>query len=153
MRPRFLIASVALLLASAHCLAQGVITPRRHPRPQPRVEERKDRTPTPTTGQEEDTAAAAIPSTLPVTSITIRLKIVGQVAVVRVEHQFRNDTDQELEGTYFFPVPEGASLLEFAVYDGDEGRVGRVKEKQEARAAYSSAVGQGEDPALLEMTK
>jgi hypothetical protein len=34
MRPRFLIASMVLLLASVNCIAQGVIAPRRHPKSQ-----------------------------------------------------------------------------------------------------------------------
>ena len=98
-------------------------------------------------------AAPALPPALPVSAIKIRAAIDGQIATVKVEHLFRNESDDVLEGTYYYPVPEGAILLEFAVYDGDERRVGRVKEKQEARAAYAEAAAQGEDPAILEVTK
>ncbi|HXG91710.1 MAG TPA: VIT domain-containing protein [Blastocatellia bacterium] len=138
---KYAFALVALLLFSIDCFGQAIVTPRRHK------------------SNDAQTSAApsqqspALPSALPVSAIKIRASIDGRVATVRVEHLFRNDTDEALEGTYYFPVPEGATLLEFAVYDGDERRVGRVKEKEEARAAYSAAVAQGEDPAVLEMTK
>ncbi|MBI3652115.1 MAG: carboxypeptidase regulatory-like domain-containing protein [Acidobacteria bacterium] len=155
MRPRLFIASMVLVFAAINGFAQGVITPRRHllppTRPQQGTENPLTAAPIATPNSAE--ANEPIPSTLPVSAIKIKLKIVGQVAIVRVEHQFRNDTSQDLEGTYYFPVPEGASLLEFAVYDGDERRVGRVKEKEEARAAYAAAAAQGEDPAMLEMTR
>ena len=137
MRPKHLFALVAILFISINCFGQGVVTPRRK---QP-------------SNQPQEQAASPLPAALPVSAIKIKARLEGQVATVKVEHLFRNDTDDVLEGTYYFPVPEGATLLEFAVYDGDERRVGRVKEKDEARAAYSTAVGQGEDPALLEMTK
>lgn len=157
MRPRFLIAFLVFILASVDCLAQGVITPRRHPKPpitqQKGAEKAQPVTEDAASLPKEEEAGEPLPTTLPVSAIKIRLKITGQVAVTRVEQLFRNDTNQELEGTYYFPVPEGASLLEFAVFDGNERRVGRVKEKQEARAAYASAVSNGEDPAILEMTK
>src|SRR5262249_10938175 len=97
--------------------------------------------------------ATPLPAALPVAAININISISGQVATVTVAHLFSNDTDDLLEGTYYFPVPESASLEEFAVYDGAERRVGRVKEKEQARADYAAAVGQGQDPAILEMTK
>ena len=51
-----------------------------------------------------------LPRALPVKSITIDTKISAQVATTHVEQVFRNDTDATLEGTYFFPVPESASV-------------------------------------------
>jgi Mg-chelatase subunit ChlD len=157
MRLRFLIASIVLLLASVHCFAQGVVTPRRHTKPQQMQGTEKNLSPATqnsTADQaEQPNVNQLLPATLPVSAIKIKLKIVGQVAIVRVEHLFRNDTDENLEGTYYFPVPEGASLLEFAVFDGEERRVGRVKEKEEAGRAYTAAASQGENPAILEMNK
>ncbi|MCI0486631.1 MAG: carboxypeptidase regulatory-like domain-containing protein [Blastocatellia bacterium] len=138
---RFAIALIITAFASMPCLGQGIMTPRRH-----QADAQKD------TAQ-PDPEHAGLPAALPVSAIKIKLQIDGQVATVRVEHLFRNDTDELLEGTYFFPVPEGATLLEFAVYDGEERRLGRVKEKEEARAQYAAAAAQGEDPAILEMTR
>ena len=39
-----------------------------------------------------------------------------QVAVTKVSQTFRNHTDRNLEATYVFPVPEGASVSEFAMW-------------------------------------
>ena len=148
-----------LLLVSITCLGQGIITPRRQAKALASVDQKAD-APAPSAQPENgdsvkaDTSVSTpLPAALPVSAIKIKAAIDGQVATVRVTHLFRNDTDDVLEGTYYFPVPEGATLIEFAVFDGDERRVGRVKEKEEARAAYAQAAGQGEDPAILEMTR
>ena len=55
------------------------------------------------------------PNVLPVKSIQLDTKINGQVATTHVEQVFRNDTPYTLEGTYFFPIPETASIVEFAI--------------------------------------
>src|ERR687889_1751550 len=60
-----------------------------------------------------------LPRSLPVKSIKIDTKINAQVATTHVEQVFRNDTDSVLEGTYIFPIPESASIAEFAIWDGD----------------------------------
>jgi Ca-activated chloride channel family protein len=151
MRPNYPFALLVILLASANCFGQGVLTLRRHQNSQ-----QADTSSTPSAQPREQAATSVanpLPASLPVSAIKINARIEGQVSTVRVEHFFRNETDEALEGTYYFPLPEGATLLEFAVYDGDQRRTGRVKEKDEARAAYSAAVEQGDDPAILEMTK
>jgi uncharacterized protein YegL len=153
MLPRFIVSLTFLLLVSINCFGQGLITPRRQEAPAGPAQPDKaqpDKTLPDKTGA---VASSPLPAALPVSAIKIKLGIDGQIATVRVEHLFRNESDDVLEGTYYFPIPEGATLLEFAVYDGDERRVGRVKEKEEARAAYAQAASQGEDPAILEMTK
>ena len=122
-----------LALASATASAQGVIIPRpceRCPRPIPR--------PVP------------LPPALPVKSIKIDTKISGQVATTHVEQVFRNDTDATLEGTYFFPIPETASISEFAIWDGDKRLVGEVRSREEARRIYDEIVRRQRDPGLLE---
>src|SRR5690349_10947888 len=51
-----------------------------------------------------------LPNVLPVKSIKLDTKIEAQVATTHVEQVFRNDTPYTLEGTYFFPIPESASI-------------------------------------------
>ena len=119
---------------AARAEAQGVIVPRpctRCPRPMP--------VPPPN-----------LPTALPVRSITIETRIVGQVATTHVEQVFRNDTDATLEGTYFFPIPESASITEFAIWDGDRRLVGEVRPREEARRIYDEIVRRQRDPGLLE---
>src|SRR5262245_10456988 len=40
----------------------------------------------------------------------VTIAVEDQVAVTHVEQTFRNHTDRELEATYVFPVPKGASV-------------------------------------------
>jgi Ca-activated chloride channel family protein len=112
--------------------AQGVIVPRpceRCPRP-----------PQPVT----------LPRALPIKSIKLDTKISGQVATTHVEQIFRNDTGATLEGTYMFPIPETASIVEFAIWDGDRRLVGEVRSREEARRIYDEIVRRQRDPGLLE---
>jgi Ca-activated chloride channel family protein len=120
----------AFLTATAD--AQGVIVPgpcNRCPRP-----------PRPVT----------LPRSLPVKSIRIDTKISAQVATTHVEQVFRNDTDAVMEGTYIFPIPESASVAEFAIWDGDRRLVGEVRSREEARRIYDEIVRRQRDPGLLE---
>lgn len=91
-----------------------------------------------------------LPRALPVKSIKIDTKISSQVATTHVEQVFRNDTGLTLEGTYFFPIPETASIVEFAIWDGDRRLVGEVRTREEARRIYDEIVRSKRDPGLLE---
>jgi Ca-activated chloride channel family protein len=91
-----------------------------------------------------------LPRALPVKSIKIDTKIMGQVATTHVEQIFRNDSDAVLEGTYLFPIPETASIVEFAIWDGDRKLVGEVRSREEARRIYDEIVRRQRDPGLLE---
>jgi Ca-activated chloride channel homolog len=91
-----------------------------------------------------------LPRSLPIKSIKLDTKIVSQVATTHVEQIFRNDTDVTLEGTYFFPLPESASISEFAIWDGERRLVGEVRSREEARRIYDEIVRRQRDPGLLE---
>ena len=130
---RILLLSISVLFSIvATTAAQGVIVPgpcERCPRP-----------PHPIT----------LPRSLPIKSIKIDTKISSQVAITHVEQIFRNDTDATLEGTYLFPIPEQASITEFAIWDGDRRLVGEVRSREEARRIYDEIVRRQRDPGLLE---
>ena len=130
---RILLLSVSVLFSiAAGAAAQGVIVPgpcNRCPMP-----------PRPIT----------LPRALPIKSIKIDTRISSQVATTHVEQVFRNDTDATLEGTYFFPIPEQASITEFAIWDGDRRLVGEVRSREEARRIYDEIVRRQRDPGLLE---
>jgi Ca-activated chloride channel family protein len=92
----------------------------------------------------------SLPRALPVASIRIDTKIQSQVATTHVEQVFRNDSDMMMEGTYLFPIPESASIVEFAIWDGDRRLVGEVRSREEARRIYDDIVRRQRDPGLLE---
>src|SRR5688500_10387681 len=128
----FLLFSIVCGLATI-CSAQGIIVPgpcRRCPdSPRPPV---------------------PLPRALPIRSIKIDTKISSQVATTHVEQVFRNNTAATLEGTYLFPIPESASIAEFAIWDGDRRLVGEVRTREEARRIYDEIVRRQRDPGLLE---
>lgn len=130
---RLLLLSVSLLFAiAAGAAAQGVIVPGPCNRCPilPRL--------------------VVLPRALPIKSIKVDTKISSQVATTHVEQIFRNDTEATLEGTYFFPIPEQASITEFAIWDGDRRLVGEVRSREEARRIYDEIVRRQRDPGLLE---
>ncbi|WP_420125337.1 VIT and vWA domain-containing protein [Longimicrobium sp.] len=129
-----LLRTLTLALAGLACTAgglqaQGVIVPR------PCADCR------PTPGQ---------PAGLPVESVTFETTIQGQVATTHVTQVFRNPHPQVMEGTYFFPLPEEASITEFAIWDGDRRLQGEVRPRDEARRIYENIVRRVRDPGLLE---
>lgn len=80
----------------------------------------------------------------------VTIGIEDQLAVTRVEQTFRNHTDRQLEATYLFPVPKGASVNNFTMWvDGKETK-GELVEAKKAREIYTSIVRRTQDPGLLE---
>src|SRR5439155_3560065 len=80
----------------------------------------------------------------------VSIAIEDQVATTRVEQTFRNHTDRQLEATYIFPVPKGASVRKFSMWvDGKEVR-GELVEAAKARQIYTAIVQRTQDPGLLE---
>ena len=122
------------IVSATSALAQGVIVPiacdirpcRPIPRPVP------------------------LPNVLPVKSIKLDTNIEGQVATTHVEQVFRNDTPYTLEGTYFFPLPESASISEFAIWENGKKLAGEVRSREDARRIYDEIVRRQRDPGLLE---
>lgn len=80
----------------------------------------------------------------------VDVNIKDQVATTRVDQVFINDNPWEAEGTYIFPLPEGAAVSDFVMWvDGKPVR-GEILEADQARAIYNDIVQRMKDPALLE---
>jgi len=91
----------------------------------------------------------------PVASLAIRyhrvtVTISGQVATTEVDQVFVNELPYELEGTYMFPLPEGAAISDFAMFVDDRKVEGRLLDQDEARRVYEEIVREQKDPALLQ---
>lgn len=91
-----------------------------------------------------------IPRVLNIKSVKITVKLDAQVATTKVEQVFENDTPHRLEGSYFFPIPESASISDFAIYDGDKRMAAEIVERAKARQIYNEIVRRQIDPGLLE---
>lgn len=133
----FFVALIGLFTAIS-INAQGVIIPRHCPIIRPCPPPRPIPRPVP------------LPNALPVKSIKLDTKIQGQVATTYVEQVFRNDTPYTLEGTYFFPIPETASIINFSIWENGKKLVGEVRSRDEARKIYNEIVRKQRDPGLLE---
>lgn len=80
----------------------------------------------------------------------VDISIAGQVATTRIEQLFVNEGDRLAEGTYFFPLPEGAAVSELTMWVDEQPIEARILEAGEARQIYDEIVRQLRDPALLE---
>ena len=80
----------------------------------------------------------------------VEATIHGQVADVQVEQVFHNDSNRQLEGTYLFPLPEGATVAKFAMTMGGKMVQGEIVEAEQARRIYHDIVRRQRDPGLLE---
>jgi Ca-activated chloride channel family protein len=80
----------------------------------------------------------------------VQVTIENQIATTHVDQVFRNDNDWQVEGTYIFPIPDGASLSGFTLWIDGEAVEGQVLTREEARSTYEDIVRTLRDPALLE---
>ena len=80
----------------------------------------------------------------------VDIQIKDQVATTRVDQVFVNDQPWTAEGTYIFPLPEGAAVSDFVMWVDGKAVHGEVLEADEARAIYDDVVRRMKDPALLE---
>ena len=82
----------------------------------------------------------------------VDVEINGQKSVTRVEQEFFNPNDANLEGEYIFPIPKGAHLDKFTMRIGDKDMEAELLDAAKARAIYEDIVRRQKDPALLEYT-
>src|SRR2546421_9757754 len=87
---------------------------------------------------------------LEVTSHQVNVKIDGQVAVTSIDQEFYNPNDQRLEGSYMFPVPQGAHINKFSMEIGGKSVDAELLPADKARGIYEDIVRKMRDPALLE---
>ncbi len=82
----------------------------------------------------------------------VEVEISGQKATTRVEQEFFNPNNANLEGEYIFPIPKGAHLDKFTMRIGDKDMPAELLDAAKARAIYEDIVRRQKDPALLEYT-
>ncbi len=80
----------------------------------------------------------------------VNIDIQDQVAVTTIEQAFRNHTDRNLEATYIFPIPKGASVNKFTMWVDGKEQQGELLDGKKAAEVYTSIVRRTQDPGLLE---
>lgn len=81
---------------------------------------------------------------------TVHARITDQVAVTTVDEEFFNPNPARLEGTFLFPVPQGAQLDRFSLESDGQKVEAELLAADKARGIYEDIVRKLRDPALLE---
>ncbi|MDZ7620557.1 MAG: VIT and VWA domain-containing protein, partial [Patescibacteria group bacterium] len=80
----------------------------------------------------------------------VSVDIRDQIARTTIEESFVNHTNGRLEGVFYFPLPQDASISGFGMWIGNELVEADVVEKQRAREIYETILRERRDPGLLE---
>lgn len=129
MKTKLLAILVAVIALAGAARADGILIPGPWPPPTPIVD---------------------IPPSFAVKYHHVDVKIEGQIARTHIDQVFISDYDRDIEATYIFPIPEGATIKEFNMWSGKEKLKGKILDAAEARRIYEAIVRHRKDPALLE---
>jgi Ca-activated chloride channel homolog len=91
------------------------------------------------------------PSILSLQEMEITIHIDNGDARVIIRQIFANHTGSTEEGTYIFALPEGATVSDFAVWDGPTRIPAVILERKRAEDIYNALEQQAIDPGLLQM--
>ena len=80
----------------------------------------------------------------------VTVTIQDQVATTHVDQVFYNPSDVQVEGTYIFPIPLDAAVINFTLWVDGKPVEGQVLDASQARQTYEDIVRNLRDPALLE---
>ena len=89
-------------------------------------------------------------SVLAIREMRIEAEIARGHARLGIRQVFENRTGTVQEGTYRFRLPAGATVSDFAVWDGLVRVPGVILEKRRARAIYQELTARRVDPGLLQ---
>lgn len=76
-------------------------------------------------------------------STSVSAEVHGMNANTRLTQTFKNTSDQWLEGTYVFPLPENAAVYRITAIIGNRQIEATIKEKQQAQKIYQQAKQSG----------
>ena len=82
----------------------------------------------------------------------VNVDIKDHVATTTVDQEFYNPNSARMEGTYLFPLPDGAHVDRFSMDVNGKMTEAELLDAQKARSIYEEIVRQSRDPALLEYT-
>ncbi len=97
----------------------------------------------------------------PLPALGQELRLVSQEAKVRIDdaaarttltQTFENTTGRTIEGTYLFPLPQGAAVSNFAMMVNGKRVEAEILDQDKAREIYQGIVAKLRDPAILEFT-
>jgi Ca-activated chloride channel family protein len=80
----------------------------------------------------------------------VTVEVDDQLARSALDQVFENQTEQRIDGTYAFPLPDGAGVAGLATWIDGQRVDSVMKEKQAAQKSFDDARNQGRGAALLE---
>ncbi|MCK9314139.1 MAG: hypothetical protein M0P20_08845, partial [Methanocorpusculum sp.] len=83
-------------------------------------------------------------------AVDISGDLAGNALWVRIQQHYHNDSGENAEFIYTFPLPENAAVCDFTATIGEKVITTEIKEKEQAFAAYDEAIRQGDSAFLLE---
>lgn len=83
----------------------------------------------------------------------IEIKITGLIARTIISQRFENPSQGWVEGTYVFPLADGAAVDSLRMQIGDRFIEGKIKERKEARKIYQKAKSEGRKASLIEQER
>ena len=101
-------------------------------------------------GRMEARGRADAMEALELKTVSVEVKTAGDLAITEVTHVFHNASSERREGTFRFPVPDGAMLTGLALEIEGKLVEGEMVEREKARQVYDKVVDSMLDPALLE---
>merc|ERR1719410_2060946 len=90
---------------------------------------------------------------VPLTRVHFEVRLVEGLAEVSLVQEYVNVESKAIEVIYYFPIEESAVVTKVEAVVEGRRVVGKVKEKQEAREKYRSAVAQGRTAMKVEEVK
>ncbi len=90
------------------------------------------------------------PNWLKVDYHRVNATIANQIATTAVDMQFTNQGEALAEGTFVFPLPQGATVDQLTMWVDGQAIEAKILRAEEARGIYDRIVRQYRDPALLE---
>ncbi|MBP8306045.1 MAG: marine proteobacterial sortase target protein [Burkholderiaceae bacterium] len=93
------------------------------------------------------------PVVAPLQSTRARLVVTGVTVRAQVTQTFANPTDDWLEGSYLFPLPDDAAVDRLRMRVGERTIEGQVREKQDAQRQFEQARTQGLHASLVDQER
>ena len=85
--------------------------------------------------------------------VNVQARIFGFIAETRMTMTFKNDYDRVLEGSLYFPLPEGSTVSGYALDINGKMVDGVVVTKEKARVVFEKEVRKQIDPGIVEWVK
>ncbi|MCI0505062.1 MAG: marine proteobacterial sortase target protein, partial [Gammaproteobacteria bacterium] len=89
----------------------------------------------------------------PTVDTNVEMTVSGMVVRSKVVQTFKNPDDFWVEGVYVFPLPDNAAVDHMRMKIGERIVEGEIKEREEAKKAYTQAKQEGKKAALTDQER